>query len=226
MYGVNSTDFGDFFLKLVNFEKGDFPKDDDSSVTLRFISFGVGNTSSYSEVGSSTPSSPVVDNSIFDDSLLDTYLVFDMTVESVSNAGFVVTNQKYGVELELKSSNYKNYSIFSYPVNSSDIAVSENPIQIAENILDETGIDYIQSQSSESQTLTSSYNFQCYFGEREELQGILSEFAEISKTYMWIGDSGSLNMRTYQNSSAVSVDNTINLNHILNALILLKYCCF
>lgn len=133
-----------------------------------------------------------------------------------TNSDQVAIEGRINFDVNLYPSNYKNYSIFSFPTNSSDIAVSENPIGIVENILEQSSFSFVAAQSSLSQTLTTSLQFQCYFGEQEEVQDILKEFGEISNTYMWIGDSGSLNMRTYQDSAAVTTDLTIGLNDMLD----------
>lgn len=126
----------------------------------------------------------------------------------------------YDIELDfyvsLRSDAYRNYSIYSIPVNCSDIAYSENPVQIVEQLCNQASISYNQSQSSASQVLTTSYNMQCYFGEREEITDIFDEFGKISKTYMWIADSGTLNMKTYENSDAANIDTTITTSDMLS----------
>ena len=120
------------------------------------------------------------------------------------------------ISVQLHSDNYRNYSIYSIPVNCSDIAYSENPVQIVEQLCNQASISYNQAQSSASQVLTSSYNMQCYFGEREEITSILDEFGKISNTYMWIADSGTLNMRTYENSDTADIDTTITTSDMLS----------
>ena len=118
--------------------------------------------------------------------------------------------------MSLKSENYKNYSIYSTQVDCSKIAVTENPIYIISDVFSKASVPFLQSQSSDSQLSTNSYHFQCYFGERERLADIVQEFGELTQTYMWIGDSGSMNFRTYENSADVVVDATITTSDLLS----------
>ena len=101
------------------------------------------------------------------------------------------------------SQGYKNYSIMGAQVNCTHLAISENPMGIARDIIDQTSFQMVGAQNSQSQYDTSSYHFQCFFGERQDLTKILSEFGKISGAYMWVGDSGFINFNTYQNSQTL-----------------------
>jgi len=110
----------------------------------------------------------------------------------------------------LNSEEYKNYSVSVMQTTSSEIAVSENPVHILTHIFSEfIGMPFVQSQASESQIDVSSYKFQCGFYERQPMNKIIDEFGDITQTQIWIGDSGNLNFRTYQESSAVTINATV-----------------
>ena len=116
----------------------------------------------------------------------------------------------------LSSEAFKGYSIFSPQVNCSDIGITENPIGIAQEVLDQSSVNFLQEQSSDSQLSTDNFNLQCFFGKRRDLSKIVDELGKISGTYLWIGDSGSMNFRTYTNSEDVALDATITTSDILN----------
>ena len=105
--------------------------------------------------------------------------------------------------LGMASSAWSPYSVYGTLQSCSDIAISENPMGIVADIIDQTSFSFIASQNSQAQYSTSSYNFQAFMGERESLTTILNEFGVISSTYMWIGDSGFINFNTYQQSSTL-----------------------
>lgn len=111
--------------------------------------------------------------------------------------------------VHMKSEAYDNYKVFALPVNSSDIAISENPITIINNIFSSTGIQSNSSSVSSAEFLTSSYNMNCIFSERQEVLEIANEFAEITATNMWVGDDGFVNFKTYQNSDSSIINQTI-----------------
>lgn len=121
----------------------------------------------------------------------------------------VVMKMAMGVFAGLESDSYKNFSIFSPQVNCSDVAFSENPMNILTDIFGQSSFSVQLEQSSATQVDVSSYNFQCGFYEREKVSDIAEEFGEITATYLWLGDSGQLNSRTYQDSSNVTIDTTI-----------------
>ena len=63
-----------------------------------------------------------------------------------------------------------------------------------------------------------SYAFQCFFAEREPLfgnGGIVDAFGEIAAAYLWIGDSGMVNYRVYQESADATVDRIVATSHML-----------
>lgn len=114
------------------------------------------------------------------------------------------------------SSKFSNYSIYSTPVNTGDIAVSENPLYILSDIFDQTSLSYVASQNSAAQSDVSSYKLNCLFAERENVSNIIDEFGKITKTNMWIGDSGTMNFRTYQDSANATVDMTVTTSDMFS----------
>lgn len=145
-----------------------------------------------------------------------TALVSDPVTYGRPNSGHITCAFSMELEVSLFPSAFKNYSIFSLPVNSSDIAITEKPIQIFESIIDQTSFSYNQDQSSASQVLTSSYNFQCVFSERKEINDIFEEFGKITKTNFWVGDNGVINIKTHQNSSSTIIDKTISVDDMID----------
>lgn len=125
--------------------------------------------------------------------------------------GTLTLSCTYGCDVEMKAQAYANYSIYGKPVSSGDIAISENPNAIVADIINQTSFNFVAAQNSAAQVETNSYNFQCFFGERQSLSDILQEFGEITATHYWVGDSGSINTRTYQESEVVtsSIDYTL-----------------
>ena len=128
------------------------------------------------------------------------FFVFGSTTGGVTHTGSVALG------VSLKSLNYQNYSIFSPQVNCDDIAISENPVQILEDIFNQTGITFRQDHSSSTQVDVQSHHFQCYFAERDLVTRVLDEFGRVTATTLWLGDSGMINMRTYQESGSVTTD--------------------
>lgn len=120
------------------------------------------------------------------------------------------------ISANIKSEEYTNYSVYARVVNSADIAISENPIAILDNIFDVTSVQFVQNQSSLAQAnIDGNYNMQCFFGERQPLTSIIDEFGKTTANYMWIGDSGMINYRTYQESASVTLDATITTSDML-----------
>ena len=116
---------------------------------------------------------------------------------------------------------YKNFSVYTPVVNSSDIAVSENPMHILSHVFSEyTSTPFVLSQNSQAQYDVNSYKFQCGFYYREKLSDIIDDFGKTTATNMWIGDSGQLNFRTYQESATATnsglINATITTSDILN----------
>lgn len=110
----------------------------------------------------------------------------------------------------LKSEGYKNYSIFAAQQNCAEIAITENPMGIAADIINQTSFSFVAAQNSQAQYNTSSYNFQCLFDKRQDLTKILDEFGRTSAAYMWVGDSGFINFNTYQDSQTLVTSDLIS----------------
>ncbi len=160
-------------------------------------------------------------------------LVGSATLSAPSNLGFT-GNTKLGVQFtalgsggtlgqvysvlslafyaQLASAAYKRYSVFSPPVNSSEVAVSANPFAILDDVFSHaTGTPYRQDQSSAAQVAAQSHQFQCLLGpERQRLSAIADEFARITATHLWLGDCGLVNYRTYQLSGQATVNKTVS----------------
>jgi hypothetical protein len=123
------------------------------------------------------------------------------------------------------SDNYKNYSVFASPVNCSDIAVSENPNEIVRDLINNhSSLSIHGAQNSHTQLETTDFNFQCFFDERQRLSTVLNEFGEITGTYYWMGDSGFLNSKTYQESTVLTncVDYTLTASDIVYGTLKIK----
>lgn len=162
----------------------------------------------------------------FNGELIDAGRLYQQTIMeffySTSNyTAFPTVQFSCNWNVSLKSENYQNYSVFGAQVNCSDIAISENPIHILTDIFSQVGISYLQDQASQSQLDTSSYQFQCYFGQREPLTDIAQEFGTITGTYIYISDSGQTHFRSYQESDTASIDLTLTSNDYLrNSLVI------
>jgi len=135
---------------------------------------------------------------------------------SLGQSSIGICASSYEFWVSLKSEFYNNYSIYSFAQNCSSIAVSKNPVGILDSVFDISSISYLQDQSSTAQTSLTNYNFNCVFSERENLDKIIQDFGEISATYMWLGDSGSMQYRVYQDSSQATVNKSITPDDILN----------
>lgn len=146
-----------------------------------------------------------------------TSLSFDGIINTSGTPASVQTC--YDFWYRAPSDAYNNYDIYGIQQNCSDVALSENPIFIFSDICSQAAINFVASQASLSQFDTSSYNFQCHFDERRSIGKIGDEFGRISGTYLWVGDSGFLNFRTYQESSTIQnsdlIDFTITTSDIL-----------
>lgn len=126
---------------------------------------------------------------------------------------------------QVKSNQYRNYSVYGSQVTCSDIAISENPNGIVRDLTSwHTNLEQELTQNSEAQSYVTDYNFQCFFGERQLFTDILEEFGDITGTYYWIGDSGYLNYRVYQESATAtdSIDYTITPNDIIRDSMVIK----
>lgn len=143
----------------------------------------------------------------------DNYLSFSvreaLAVGSLATQSDIQLTTSIDMSYRLKSEAFKNYSVYAAQVNCSEIAISENPVAILGDMFDQSSINYVTSQFSQGRTETSSYNLQCFFGEREPITGIVDEFGRISGSYLWVGDSGFMNYRSYQESATAVVDATI-----------------
>lgn len=130
--------------------------------------------------------------------------------QAQGTSGNATITVSLNMSYSLRSDQYNDYSIAAFPVDCSDIAISENPVQIAQEILDQSTTNYVTSQFSQAQIDTCSYNFQCYFDKRQPISDILNEFGKITSTAYWVGDSGYINARTYQSSETLTSSNLIN----------------
>ena len=144
-------------------------------------------------------------------------LTWDHTIE---------TNSKFDVAIfckftgRLLSSSYKRYSVF-IGVDSTGNYVSENPFAILDDIFSHfSSTPYLSLQSSNAQIDVQSFAFHCLFAEREELSKIVEQFGRQARTYVWAGDSGMVNYRTYQESGTIVdsalTDATIGVEDIIN----------
>ncbi len=141
----------------------------------------------------------------------------EITAASGSESSNVSTTCSLDLSLSLKSEAYRNYSIYAMQVNCSDIAITENPNKIIENLINSTSFNYVTAQNSQAQTDTQSFDMQCFFGERQSLSDIMDDFGKTVATYYWMGDSGYINFRTYAESSTVqaSIDYTITTSDVV-----------
>jgi len=163
----------------------------------------------------------IIDNYLTEDAVsFFSFEVIGSSLSAVGNEGNVTCTASIFFEATFKSDAYDNYSLYSFPVDTSDISISENPFAITDDIFNQSSIDFVQDQSSDAQVDVSSFKFQCYFGEREIGQKIYQEFGEITDTNIWIGDSGDINYRTYQDSSNAVIDKSLTLSDIQNFEIL------
>lgn len=140
----------------------------------------------------------------------------DIFTNNPSEVASQTTAKHFFGRMQLDPNIYKNFSLFSVPINSSDIAISENPMGVLYSIFSEhTNTPLVVSQNSQAQADVTSFNFQCGFYERQSLDKIMNEFGEITGTNLWIGDSGQVNFRTYQESANANIDATIGLQDML-----------
>ena len=143
---------------------------------------------------------------------------------SLTSSGFghnvITAIFTYQLNFQLASENYRRYSAFSPVVNSADVAISENPLAILDDVFSHhSGTPFVAGQSSDAQVDVQSYAFQCFFAEREPLfgnGGIVDAFGEIVAAYLWIGDSGMVNQRVYQESAGAGVDRIVATSHMLD----------
>jgi hypothetical protein len=149
---------------------------------------------------------------------LDDFLVGDVdhklqtnvSASSVSPVGKITSAASINVYVQLISEAYKNYSISGRQVNSATVAISENGIHILTDVYSQAGVNFVAAQASQSQFDTRSYDFQCYFDVRRSVKDITDEFGKITNTYVWMGDSGFANFKTYQESHVLQNSDLIN----------------
>ncbi len=122
---------------------------------------------------------------------------------------------------ELRPEAYRRFRVFSPVVNSAEIAVSQNPLAILDDLFrNQTGTPFRQEQSSAAQVLTQSYTFHCFLAERQPLADLADEFARTTATYLWIGDSGMMQLRAYQESGQAAVDAAVTPDTLLELRLL------
>ena len=109
----------------------------------------------------------------------------------------------------LKSDAYRRFSVFNLMQNCAELAVSENAIGIINHISSlELGLPYLPN--SPQQLLVASQQLQCLFYDRRPATDVFDELLRVSRCAGWIGDSGMLTTRVYQQSGAATVDATID----------------
>lgn len=118
------------------------------------------------------------------------------------------------------SSKFSNYSVYATPVNTSDIAVSQNPFGILKDVFDQSSVSYVSAQNSTAQSNVTSYQLNCLFDVRQQVGTIAEEFGKITKTNMWVADSGMINFRTYQDSANATIDHTITTSDMIDFTVL------
>jgi hypothetical protein len=138
------------------------------------------------------------------------------TVGSASRASFALN-----FSAELRPQAYRRFRVFSPVVSSADIAISQNPLAILDDLFrNRTGTPFRQDQSSAAQLLTQSYVFHCFLAERQPLADLVDEFARTTATYLWIGDSGMMQVRAYQESGQAAVDAGVTPDTLLELKLL------
>ena len=113
---------------------------------------------------------------------------------------------------------YKRFSVFAPKLASSVINITENPVAILDDVFSRhLSIVYRQDQSSDVQVDVSSFKFNAYFAERQTIEDITQEFMQTVGAYAWIGDSGMINYRSYQESATMtnSIDRTVSAEDML-----------
>lgn len=138
------------------------------------------------------------------------FVLQHVIVTSAAPTDNVTVTMSVELQAQLESAGYTRHSIFSPVVNSADIAIFANPIGILDHVFSgHTGTSFVQEQSSAAQADVSSYELQCFFADRRPLTEIIDEFGRICAVNMWIGDSGQVNYRSYQESGTATVDRTM-----------------
>ena len=135
--------------------------------------------------------------------------VFKPTVQVFSDGYLTATIQK---------NSYKNRSVLGFFEPNSSVAISQNPIKIITDIFTKTNIDFtdVNCIYYNTWTKTESYNFECYFDQQEKVSDIADDFGRATATYMWAGDSGMINYRSYQESSTVTINKTLSTSDFQN----------
>ena len=122
---------------------------------------------------------------------------------------------------ELRPQAYRRFRVFSPVVNSAEVAISANPLAILDDLFrNQTGTPFRQDQSSAAQVLVQSYAFQCFLAERQSLADLVDEFARTTAAYLWIGDSGMMQSRVYQESGKATVDAFLTPDTLLDLRLL------
>lgn len=110
---------------------------------------------------------------------------------------------------------YRRYSIYQWPANSAEVAVTANPIGVLVDIFSHhTGTPYLSSQASAAQLAVQSYAVQMFLAERRPLSEVADELGRLCAVHMWPGDSGMIQFRTYQESATATVDRTLTTSDI------------
>lgn len=134
--------------------------------------------------------------------------------------GAVVRGPTFTVSLamkaSLKSEGYSRYSVFSPPVNSSDVAISANPFGIFDDIAtNHLSLIYHQDQSSQTQADLQAFDveLQMFIAEQFPAVKIIDELGLLSGVSIWAADSGMLKIKSYQESATAtnSINQTITL---------------
>lgn len=141
--------------------------------------------------------------------------LIDVSTDTGAFAPIITTS----MTLHLESNNYKNYSVFAYPVSSSDTtAISsgallpsypEHPLTILTDIFDKNSLAFNYNQGLTSGVLLSNYKISPVFIERQEIINIADEFGNMTGTNIWVADSGQIEFAFYTNSSTLFRNETV-----------------
>ena len=140
-----------------------------------------------------------------------------------SDSGIAEISASFQFYSYLKSSAYRKYSIYGIQQNCSEIAISENPYGIVRDLItNHSSLSLVSAQCSAAQAAANDYHFQCFMGERRPIVDIMDEIGRTTGTYLWIGDSGSINFRTYQQSASTIHDAVITTSDCLRNTFTIK----
>ena len=104
-----------------------------------------------------------------------------------------VTSLNYHIDITPYSHAYKRYSVYANPTNSADIAYSNDPFIIAQDLLTNYA-GYPVYSPVWSEHGVNSFDFQCLFHERQPLSDILNDFGTTTGRHIWLGDSGTMRL--------------------------------